>query len=109
MAAAMWTIWIIAYITGMSAATLTPRAAPAARALGSAADRELAAAVLWAIPAICFAPVIYYLLVTWLGDRDKQEDEKLTLTGRGPACLTPAGRHPRACRHRGSQSPWELR
>ncbi len=49
MAAAMWTIWIIAYITGMSAATLTPRTAVAARALGSAADRQIAAAVLWAV------------------------------------------------------------
>ena len=84
-AAAMWTIWIIAYVTGMSAATLTPRTAAAARSLGSAVDRQIAAAVLWAVPAICFAPVVYYMLVTWLGDRDKQEDEHLALTGPGPA------------------------
>ncbi len=47
-------------------------------------DRQLATAVLWAVPAICFAPVVYYMLVTWLGDRDKQEDEQLELTGPGP-------------------------
>ena len=101
-AAAMWTIWIIAYITGMSAATLTPRTAAAARALGSAADRQIAAAVLWAVPAICFAPVVYYMLVTWLGDRDKQEDEHLALTGPGPAGLIPGRRPPRGWRDRGS-------
>jgi hypothetical protein len=101
-AAAMWTIWIIAYITGMSAATLTPRTASAARALGSAADRQLAAAALWAVPAICFAPAVYYLLIAWLGDRD-QEDERLALTGPGPAALTTGGRPPRGWRHRGSR------
>ncbi len=101
-AAAMWTIWIIAYITGMSAASLTPRNAAAARALGSAADRQIAAAVLWAVPAICFAPVVYYLLVIWLGDRDKQEDEHLALTGQGPAGLIPGRRPPRGWRDRGS-------
>jgi hypothetical protein len=101
-AAAMWTIWIIAYITGMSAATLTPRTAPAARAVGSAADRQLAAAALWAVPAICFAPAVYYLLITWLGDRD-QEEERLALTGPGPAALTTGGRPPRGWRHRGSR------
>ncbi len=98
----MWTIWIIAYVTGMSAATLTPRTAAAARSLGSAVDRQIAAAVLWAVPAICFAPVVYYMLVTWLGDRDKQEDEHLALTGPGPAGLIPGRRPPRGWRDRGS-------
>jgi Cytochrome c oxidase caa3 assembly factor (Caa3_CtaG) len=103
-AAAMWTIWIIAYVTGMAAATLTPGTAPAARALGSAVDRQLAAAVLWAVPAICFTPVVYYMLVTWLGDRDKEEEEQLALTGPGPAGpVLPGGRPARDWRHRGTR------
>ena len=102
-AAAMWTIWIIAYITGLSGATLTPRSAPPAGVLGSAMDRQLAAAVLWAVPAICYAPVIYYMLATWLGDRDKQEEgEQFALAGQSPAGLIPGDRPPRGWRHRGS-------
>ena len=88
----------------MSAATLTLGTAPAARALGSAVDRQIAAAVLWAVPAICFAPVVCYMLVTWLGDRDKEEDEQLEPTGLGPAggSRMPGGRPPRGWRNRGS-------
>jgi len=37
-AAAMWTIWIVAYVTGMSSLALTPRSAPAVEFLGSAMD-----------------------------------------------------------------------
>lgn len=100
-AVAMWTIWIIAYVTGMSSLALIPRNPAATEAISAAADRQLAAATLWAVPAICFAPVIYYLLITWLGERDKQEDEQPELTGRGPASLVPARHPPHGWRHRG--------
>lgn len=70
-ALAMWTIWIIAYITGMSAVTLIPRSAAAVGIFGSVADRQLAAAVLWAAPAICFGPTVYYLVIGWLGERER--------------------------------------
>jgi Cytochrome c oxidase caa3 assembly factor (Caa3_CtaG) len=58
-AVAMWTIWVVAYVTGMSGGT------------GGAADgRQLAVAVLWAVPAVCFVPVVYATLMRWLGERD---------------------------------------
>jgi cytochrome bd-type quinol oxidase subunit 2 len=98
-AAAMWTIWIIAYITGMSALALIPRNSVARDLVSAAADRQLATAVLWAIPAICFAPVVYYMLITWLSERDKQEDEQPGLTGLEPA--SPTRRPPDGWRHRG--------
>ena len=84
-AVAMWTIWIIAYVTGMSGLGLIPRSAGVRDVFSAAVDRQLATAVLWAIPAICFAPVVYYMLITWLGERDKEEDEQRELTGLG-AC-----------------------
>lgn len=61
-AIAMWTIWVIAYITGMSVSGQT---------LGQAdADsRELSVAVMWAVAAICYAPVVYVMLMSWLGRR----------------------------------------
>lgn len=73
---AMWTIWIIAYITGMSAAPLL-RAGPGltASALNAAADRQLAAAILWAVPAVCFVPMVYVVLMRWLGEREDPDHE----------------------------------
>jgi len=67
-AVAMWTIWVVAYITGMSGAATAP---PRASALSAAADTQLAVAVLWAVPAICFVPVVYASLMKWLGDQDR--------------------------------------
>jgi cytochrome c oxidase assembly factor CtaG len=100
-AAAMWTIWIIAYITGMSALALIPRAAGLRYVFSAAADRQLATAVLWAIPAICFAPVVYRMLVSWLGERDLQDDEQRELTGPEPTSpIYQAHRPPRGWRHR---------
>ena len=102
-AAAMWAIWIIAYVTGMSALALIPRTTGLRYVFSAAADRQLATAVLWAVPAICFAPVVYYMLVTWLGERDKQEDEQHELTDLQPAGVIPAHHPPRGWRNRGGR------
>jgi hypothetical protein len=100
-AVAMWTIWIIAYVTGMSALALLPRSAGVRYVVSAAADRQLTTAVLWAAPAICFAPLVYYLLVRWLGERDKLDDEQRELTALEPTSLIAARRPPGGWRHRG--------
>ncbi len=82
-AVAMWPIWIVAYVTGMSSQALMPRSAQAAEILGSAMDRQLATAVLWAAPAICLAPVVCYILISWLGERDPQDDRQPELADLG--------------------------
>jgi Cytochrome c oxidase caa3 assembly factor (Caa3_CtaG) len=102
-AAAMWTIWIIAYITGMSSVTLLPRNPAAANIISAAADRQLAAAALWAVPAICFAPAVYFLLISWLGERDELESQQHGLGSQGPAGLAQARRPPGGWRHRGAR------
>jgi hypothetical protein len=33
----------------------------------AAADQQIAAAILWAVPALCFLPVLYVTVVAWLG------------------------------------------
>jgi cytochrome c oxidase assembly factor CtaG len=76
-AISMWTIWAIAYVTGMSASALPASLRP--DALGAATDRQLAAGILWAFPAICFLPVIFTMLMTWLGERDGQGQELATV------------------------------
>lgn len=75
-ALSMWTIWIMAYITGMSRSSWPGvYSPPAVRAISIAADQQIGVAILWAVPAICFTPVIYGLLITWLGQRDDPDRE----------------------------------
>jgi cytochrome c oxidase assembly factor CtaG len=93
-AISMWTIWIIAYITGMSA-TVPGRAA--SRLLSVAADRQVAVAIMWAVPAIAFMPLIYGLLITWLGERE-DPDRELRQAASGNSFYAALARAPRAPR-----------
>lgn len=68
-AAAMWTIWILAYLTGMSGASWFAayhHGAPAG-GLSAAADQQIAVAIMWVVPALCFLPVLYVTVIAWLG------------------------------------------
>ncbi len=98
-AVSMWSIWILAYITGMSSA-VSDSTAPAAAALSAATDRQLAVAVMWAVPAICFAPVVYAMVIRWLGERDDPDAElrASALSGTSVADLTHQPRPPRGWR-----------
>ena len=67
-AAAMWAIWVLAYLTGMSGASWFAayhHGAPGG--LSAAADQQIAVAILWAVPALCFLPVVYVTVIAWLG------------------------------------------
>ena len=67
-AAAMWTIWVLAYLTGMSGTSWFAayhHGAPGG--LGAAADQQIAVAILWAVPALCFLPILFGTVIAWLG------------------------------------------
>ncbi len=75
-ALAMWAIWALAYIMGMSSrAWLAAHSHAAAHGLSTAADQQLAVAIMWAVPALCFPPVIYCMLMTWLHESEDPDDE----------------------------------
>jgi cytochrome c oxidase assembly factor CtaG len=75
-AVAMWAMWASAYIMGFSGtAWFTALAHPAGHGLGTVADQEIAAGLLWAIPGLCFVPVVYVALITWLRDSADPDDE----------------------------------
>ncbi len=75
-ALSMWTIWIMAYITGMSrSAWPVGYGHPAMRSISIAADQQIGVAIMWAVPALCFAPLFYGLLMTWLGEHDDPDRE----------------------------------
>jgi cytochrome c oxidase assembly factor CtaG len=104
-AVAMWAIWVIAYITGMSGAvSVTPaRGHAVAGAVSAAADRQLAVGVMWAVPAVCFVPVVYAMLLTWLSAREDPDQELTRLAGLSPPAGPGPGQAPRP--PRGWRSP----
>src|ERR1022692_4209397 len=72
----MWTIWTLAYIMGFSRGVwFTAFAHRPGAGLGTAADQQIAAAILWAVPAVCFVPVVYFSLITWLRDSSEPAAE----------------------------------
>jgi cytochrome c oxidase assembly factor CtaG len=72
----MWALWASAYIMGFSGtAWFSALAHPAGHGLGTVADQEIAAGLLWAIPGLCFIPVVYVCMITWLRDSADPDDE----------------------------------
>ncbi len=74
-ALAMWTIWVTAYLVGLSHASVY-RAFPhtAGHGLSVAADQAIATWILWFISLCAFVPVIFSNLFVWLrGDDDTDE------------------------------------
>jgi cytochrome c oxidase assembly factor CtaG len=82
-AASMWAVWVLAYITGMSKVAWPAAYSHATgHGLSSAADQQFAVAVMWAVPALCFVPVIYGMIIAWLRD-SADPDEELREAGAG--------------------------
>ena len=78
---AMWAIWSVAYLVGLSHAASYPAYAVArAHGLTLSADQQLMAAVLWAIPAFVFLPVIFANLMAWLRDEQDPDEEMRDMT-----------------------------
>ena len=79
-AAAMSTIWVLAYLTGMSSASwfAAYHGVPAG-GLNAAADQQIAVANLWAVPTLRFLPVLYVTVIAWLGSASSAGSERRRL------------------------------
>jgi cytochrome c oxidase assembly factor CtaG len=71
-AVAMWTIWILAYILGFSQVAFFTAYSHAG--LSSVADQEIATGIMWAVPALCFVPVVFVTAITWLRDTEDPDE-----------------------------------
>lgn len=90
----MWAMWASAYIMGFSrVAWFAALAHP--RGLGVVADQQIAVAVLWAIPGLCFVPVIFASLITWLRDSADPDDELRSVPGAARTARTAQAVTPR--------------
>jgi len=79
-ALAMWTVWIMAYLIGLSH-TSWYRAIShtSGHGLSAVADRQLSTAVLWFVAAVCFTPIVFSSLVAWLRSEDDPDEELFRL------------------------------
>jgi cytochrome c oxidase assembly factor CtaG len=89
---AMWTIWVLAYILGFSQVAWFSAYSHAG--LSSVADQEIATGIMWAVPAVCFVPVVFVLALTWLRDTE-DPDEGLRALVRAEHPQGRSGRWPR--------------
>ncbi len=75
-AVVMWTIWIVAYLNGMSRTSwYGVFRSTAHRAVSLAADQQLAAGAMWMVSAAVFLPIVFWNLVQWLQSEDDPDDE----------------------------------
>jgi len=95
----MWTIWAIAYIMGFSrTAWFSAYAHLPGHGLGTVADQEIAAGLLWAIPGFFFVPVVYFSLITWLRDSADPDEEFREVPAAGGGSQPGLPRPPRGWR-----------
>ena len=96
----MWTIWVIAYVTGTpGTSSISAYGRAAARVLSVPADQQLAVGIMWAVSAICFLPAIYALVITWIGEHWRPDEE--SRAARSPGSFSGLGPRP----PRGWRSP----
>lgn len=89
----MWTIWVLAYILGFSHVAWFP-AYVHPGGLSPVVDQEIATGILWAVPALCFVPVVFVTALTWLRDSE-DPDEALRAIVRAQPDQPKPGRWPR--------------
>jgi len=89
----MWGFWVLAYVTGLSNRGFYHNFSHVAGGLSAAADQQIAAAVLWAVAALTFVPVIFWNALAWLQSEEDPDTELQTLARaerrRGTSSFTP--------------------
>jgi hypothetical protein len=80
-AVVMWVFWIDAYVVGLSNADWYPNVDHVAgHGLSAAADQQIAAACLWFVAAVMFAPVIFWNALQWIRSEEDPDAELRRLT-----------------------------
>jgi cytochrome c oxidase assembly factor CtaG len=75
-AVTMWTVWVVAYLDGMSQTSWYQAFHHVAgQGLSLTADQQLSAGSLWLISAATFLPVVFWNLIHWLQSEEDPNDE----------------------------------
>ena len=81
-ALAMWSLWIVAYVLGLSNGVVFHAYDPPHGLLSPVADQQISAALVWAVAGLSFAPVVFVTMLGWLGRDDP--DVELRRLARDP-------------------------
>jgi hypothetical protein len=74
-ALAMWSTWAVAYVLGLSNHAVFHGYDPAGGALSAVADQQITVALVWAVSAFCFMPVVFVALLGWLSGNGDPDEE----------------------------------
>ena len=74
-ALAMWSTWAVAYALGLSNHPVFHGYDPAGASLSAVADQQITVALVWAVSAFCFVPVVFVTLLGWLSASDNPDEE----------------------------------
>ncbi|HQU00665.1 MAG TPA: cytochrome c oxidase assembly protein [Acidimicrobiales bacterium] len=75
-AVAMWAVWIVAYLDGMSSNSwYHVFVHVAGRGLSQSADQQFSAAAMWIVSASVFIPIVFWNLGHWLKTEEDPSDE----------------------------------
>ena len=74
-ALAMWSTWAVAYVLGLSNHPVFHGYDPAGGALSAVADQQITVALVWAVSACCFMPVVFVTMLRWLSPSDNPDEE----------------------------------
>jgi hypothetical protein len=96
-ALAMWSLWAIAYVLGFADDSVVHAYDQAGSHLGTVADQEITAFLLWAVAGVAFAPLVFTVTLTWLKDSSEPAGEP---AGRAPGSGGVRGWGPPAPRRR---------
>ena len=74
-ALAMWSTWAVAYALGLANHAVFHGYDGPGSALSGVADQQIAVALVWAVSACCFVPVVFVALLSWLSASDNPDEE----------------------------------
>ena len=75
-AVSMWTIWVLAYLVGLSHASwYHAYAHHPGVGLSLSADQQLTTGVMWFVSGCAFIPVVFWNLVRWLQSEEDPDEE----------------------------------
>jgi len=103
-ALAMWSTWAVAYVLGLANHAVFHGYDGPGSALSAVADQQITVALVWAVSACCFVPVVFVALLRWLsaGDNPDEELQRLARDDRQLPVVRGWGRPARVQRTRGT-------
>jgi cytochrome c oxidase assembly factor CtaG len=74
-ALAMWSTWAVAYALGLANHAVFHGYDGPGSAFSGVADQQITVALVWAVSACCFVPVVFAALLSWLSASDNPDEE----------------------------------